>query len=158
MKDPLVLLVDDDEDFLHMVRRALRREPFQADVRLMTSGAEALRFLGLAGNGSSTPPPPNLVAVFVDLDMPGVTGWEILRRVRGNVDTRDLPVVMVSSSARTLDVRHSYDLGANSYLVKEFDPTEPGRFLMRAIRYWCELNRVAGWAPGAASHPAGRPS
>ena len=158
MKDPLVLLVDDDEDFLHIARRAIRREQFPVDVRTMGSGAEALRFLGLAANGHGTPPPPNLVVAFVDLDMPFVTGWEVLRWVRQNVETHDLPVVMVSSSARTLDVRHSYDLGANSYLVKQFDPTEPGHFLARAIRYWCELNRVAGWAPGTESYTAGTSS
>jgi two-component system response regulator len=151
MKDPVVLLVDDDEDFLHIARRAISRAQIQADVRAMTSGTEALRFLGLTADAGSSNPPPNLVVVFVDLDMPLVTGWEILRRVRANTITRDLPVVVVSSSARPLDMRHSYDLGANSYLVKQFDPAEPGRYVARAIRYWCELNRVPGWRPGADS-------
>lgn len=156
MKDPVILLVDDDEDFLHIARRAISREKLTADVVVLGSGVDALRYLGLAGNGGSSVPPANLIAVFVDLDMPTVTGWEILRRMRSNSDTHDIPVVVVSSSARALDMRHSYDLGANSYLVKQFDAVEPGHYLTRAIRYWCELNRVPGWAPGSEPQAAGR--
>lgn len=146
--EPLVLLVDDDEDFLHIARRALRRDPVNAEVRLLPGGAEALRALGLAGDGGPSEPPGNLVALFLDLDMPRVSGWEILGRVREDARTRDLPVVVVSSSAHVDDVRRSYELGANSYVVKQYDPVGPGRYLTRAIRYWVELNRVCGRAPG----------
>lgn len=145
---PLVLLVDDDEDFLHIARRALQRAPVKAEVRLLPDGGQALRVLGLAGDGEASGPPRNLVALFVDLDMPLVNGWEILGRVREDPRTHDLPVVVVSSSSRVDDVRRSYELGANSYMVKQFDPAGPGRYLATAIHYWVELNRAPGWAPG----------
>lgn len=144
--DPLVLLVDDDVEFLETAKGAIGRMGIRADVRFLHDGSEALRLLGLeSGRGG---PPSNLVAVFADLDMPSVTGWEILRRVRANPLTRQLPVVIVSSTARAEDVRTSYDLGASSYLVKHFELREPGDCLARAVRYWCELNRVP-WAPSA---------
>jgi CheY-like chemotaxis protein len=148
---PLILLVDDDEDFLHIARRALDRDPVGADVRLLPGGAEALRVLGLGGDGDSAGPPDNLVALFVDLEMPLVSGWELLARVRRDTRTHDLPVVVVSSSSRAEDVRRSYELGANSYVVKQFDSEGPGRFLTRAIRYWVELNRASGWEPRSGS-------
>jgi two-component system response regulator len=144
--EPLVLLVDDDPDFLEVAKGAIARMDLRADVRYLNDSAEALRMIGIgAGRGG---PPENLVAVFADLDMPGITGWDILRRVRANPLTRQLPVVIVSSSTRPEDVKASYDLGASSYLVKHFELREPGDYLARAVRYWCEQNRVP-WAPGA---------
>jgi CheY-like chemotaxis protein len=145
---PLVLLVDDDEDFLHIARRALKRDPVEADVRLLPGGTEALSELGLDGRAAAAGPPENLVALFVDLDMPSVNGWEVLERVRADARTRNLPVVVVSSSTRTDDVNRSYELGANSYVVKQIDPEGPGRYLTRAIRYWAVVNRAAGTAAG----------
>lgn len=145
---PLVLLVDDDEDFLHIARRALRRDPVEAEVRLLPGGTEALSALGLDGLAAAAGPPDNLVALFVDLDMPLVNGWEILERVRADARTRTLPVVVVSSSSRTDDVVRSYELGANSYVVKQIDPDGPGRYLARAIRYWSELNRSSAAVAG----------
>jgi two-component system response regulator len=154
MTKPVILLVDDDDDFLEIAERAIRREEVRALVQVVRNGDEALQFLGLARPEEAVGPPANLVAVFLDLDMPRVTGWDVLDRVRSDARTRELPVVVVSSSARREDVRRSYDLGANSYVVKHFDPAGPGRYLARAIRYWSELNRVPGWAPGA-NHEAG---
>ena len=141
MNLPVVLLVDDDEDYLHIASRAIQREQVRADIRVMKSGQEALDYLRLeAAPGESRP--THLVAAFVDLNLPGVNGWEILRRIRADERLRELPVIVVSSSARASDVRQSYDLGANSYVVKRYDPSGPGRYLARAIRYWTELNSV----------------
>jgi two-component system response regulator len=144
---PLVLFVDDDEGFLDLAKRAVARSGVPTEARCFRDGEDALRFLGLRSGWVG--PPENLVAVFADLKLPGVTGWEILRRVRDNVMTRRLPVVIVSASGRPDDVRLSYELGANSYLVKHPDPDAPARRLREAICYWCESNRVP-WTSGAA--------
>jgi CheY-like chemotaxis protein len=141
MSLPVVLLVDDDEDYLLIAGRAIEREEVRADIRVLKSGQEVLAYLGLDGSETDARP-PNLVAAFVDLNLPGVNGWELLRRIRADERLRELPVIVVSSSARASDVRRSYDLGANSYVVKRYDPSGPGRYLARAIRYWTELNCV----------------
>ena len=142
MNLPVVLLVDDDEDYLHIASRAIQREQVRADIRVVRSGQEALDYLGLEQTPPGVSRPNSLVAAFVDLNLPGVNGWEILRRIRADERLRELPVIVVSSSARESDVRQSYDLGANSYVVKRYDPSGPGRYLARAIRYWTELNSV----------------
>jgi two-component system, response regulator len=141
MSQPVVLLVDDDEDYLLIAGRAIQREEVRADIRVLKSGQEVLAYLGLDGSGTDARP-ANLVAAFVDLNLPGVNGWELLRRIRADERLKELPVIVVSSSARASDVRRSYDLGANSYVVKRYDPSGPGRYLARAIRYWTELNCV----------------
>lgn len=143
-----MLLVDDDPEFLSMARRVIARERVLVDVRFVNEGAEALRLLGIASGSRGFA--ENVVAMFVDLHMPGMDGWEILRRVRSHVVTRQIPVIIVSSSSDEDDVRSSYERGANSYMVKHQHPEEPGHDLIRAIRYWSELNR-APWAPGAVA-------
>ena len=143
MSLPVILLVDDDEDYLLIAGRAIQREEVRADIRVLKNGQEVLAYLGLDGSGTDPDArPANLVAAFVDLNLPGLNGWELLRRIRADERLRELPVIVVSSSARASDVRQSYDLGANSYVVKRYDPSGPGRYLARAIRYWTELNCV----------------
>lgn len=136
---PGILVVDNDEDHLFVARRALERSQLQADVRMARDGAAALRLLGLVPEAHEPPPAP-VVVVMLDLRMPGVSGWEVLRRIRESERTRRIPVVVVSSSDRPDDVLHSYALGANSYVVKRYQADQPGGYLAEAARYWVELN------------------
>jgi two-component system response regulator len=142
--DRRILLVEDNRSDEAIALRALDRIGLGDCVDVARDGQEALvRLLlddatddGVArGDG-----PPRVV--FLDLKMPRVDGWEVLRRIRQNGHTRDLPVVVVSASDRPADVRRSYELGANSFLVKRFDAREPGRYLADAARYWLELNEA----------------
>jgi CheY-like chemotaxis protein len=70
-----------------------------------------------------------------------LNGWDVLRCLRSHVRTEEVPVVMVSSSDRESDIRESYRLGANSFLVKQYQRERPGQYLADAARYWLELNR-----------------
>ncbi len=148
MTSQTILLVDDDPDYVHIAERAIRRENLMVHVEIARNGAEALEKLGLAADRAAEVEPP--AAVFLDLNLPGVDGLEVLCRVRADARLSRLPIVIISSSARERDVMRSYDLGANSYVVKQFDPGGPGRYIARAMRYWLELNRVA--APHSGAH------
>jgi CheY-like chemotaxis protein len=139
---PGVLVVDDDEDHLFVARRALERSNLQADLCIARDGADALRLLGLLPEPADPLPSTRIVVVMLDLRMPGLSGWEVLRRVRDTDRTRHLPVVVVSSSDRADDVQRSYMLGANSYVVKRFQADQPGAYLAEAARYWIELNEL----------------
>lgn len=145
-----ILLVDDDDDYLAIVKRAIQNEHLAADVIVARSGTEALERLGLL-SGRAASPDKEFAVLFVDLNLPGVDGSEVLRRVRADERLRRLPVVIVSSSSRAEDVTRCYDLGANSYVVKRFDSSGPGRYVARAMNYWLDLNRAPG--PAAASAP-----
>lgn len=139
---PLLLLVDDDPDDVTIALRAIRRAGLPVEVQTLGDGREALEALNLAENGSAGRAPLVPQVIFLDLRMPQVDGFEVLRRLRGAAQTRSIPVVVVSSSERPEDVRRSYALGANSYLVKRFDGRDPGGWLAEAVRYWIELNQV----------------
>lgn len=139
-RPPAILLVDDDEDHLYVARRAIARAELPAEIRVASDGSEALRELGL--DPEVPEPPPPIAVVLLDVGLPGLSGWDVLKRIRESERTRRIPVVMVSSSSRPEDVRRSYELGANSYLVKRHDRTRPGGYLAEAAHYWVDLNEA----------------
>ena len=140
--EPILLLIEDDLDHVDVTARALRRAGLAVRLCVVRDGKEALDLLGLEevdkeGDFAALPR-----AVFLDLKMPRIDGWEVLRRIRESPRTARIPVIVVSESDRPEDVRLSYALGANSYLLKRFDPRGPGTYLAEAARYWIELNQV----------------
>lgn len=135
-----VLLVEDDRDEIDVALRALGRSGIAAKVEIARDGHEALESLGLEPDDAEPVPTPDVV--FLDLRMPRVDGFEVLRRVRADPRTADLPVVVLSRSDRVEDVKRSYALGANSVLVKRLDSRGPGAYFAEAVRYWLELNRA----------------
>lgn len=135
-----ILLVDDNPDDRIFALRALKREGLGERVLTARDGIEALAALGIEPEDPSRPRPR---VVFLDLRMPRMDGWEVLRRIRANPRTARLPVVVVSSSDRPEDVDRSYDLGANSFLLKHEDTRRPGRNLAEAAHYWIDLNHAS---------------
>jgi CheY-like chemotaxis protein len=113
---PPVLIVDDSDDelfhFKHMLRKAGVMNPCHAVI-----GAESLFVLLSSslepGRGSERP-----LACFVDLEMAGVDGFEVLRWIRGQSAFDSLPVIMLSVSGDVRDIRKSAKLGAQCYLTK----------------------------------------
>lgn len=140
MRDrPAILLVEDDRDEIAVALRALDRAGLDAPVAIAHDGVEALEVLGLESS-AETPEPPRVV--FLDLKMPRIDGWEVLKRIREHPRTSDVPVVVLSSSDRKEDIARSYALGANSFLLKRFDRRGPGSYFAEAARYWLDLNRT----------------
>lgn len=150
---PTVLLVENDRDDVDIALRALERSGLDAQVEVARDGLEALEALGLETAAASAPPPR---VVFLDLKMPRVDGWEVLDRMRDEPGTAVIPVVVLSSSDREADVQRSYELGANSFLLKRFDPRGPGTYIAEAARYWLDLNQAPPVRRSGA--PAGRSS
>lgn len=147
-EDAAILLVEDDRNEVDVALRAIRRAGLHAPVEVARDGQAALEVLGLEPNpsvGEALRPR----VVFLDLKLPRVDGWEVLRRLRQHPETAALPVVVVSSSDEHDDVRRAYALGANSFVVKRFDRRGPGRYFAEAARYWLELNHAEPRGGGA---------
>ena len=102
-----VLVVEDDADLVALLRRWLEREGHQ--VEHAADGVAALEALAWA-------PLPHLV--LLDVMLPKLDGFAVLQKIRGSPRTRDLPVVMVSSFSRDVDVARGRELGAGDYIVK----------------------------------------
>jgi CheY-like chemotaxis protein len=139
MEDPKadVLLVEDDSNDVAVALRALQRHSLGTRVKVLRDGAELLDYL----EQSERSDPPKLI--LLDLKMPRLDGRAALRELRTRDTTRHVPVVVVSSSSQQRDVRDCYELGANSFVVKQFDPYAPGEYLVSTVRYWLDMNEVA---------------
>jgi CheY-like chemotaxis protein len=108
----LVLVADDDEDILNLVRAALERAGH--DVVAVVDGAQALAAVRARR--------PDLVVL--DITMPELDGLEVLRRLRADAETRALPVVLLSAQAQEADVERGFATGASAYVKKPFSPRE----------------------------------
>jgi CheY-like chemotaxis protein len=132
-----ILLVEDNPDDEALTLLALREHHLADDVVVVRDGAEALAFFyetTRAGDGHL----PELV--LLDLNLPKVDGFQVLKILREDPHTRRLPVVVLSSSSEERDVAHSYDLGANSYVRKPVDFTEFSEAVRQLGIYWLGLN------------------
>lgn len=113
-----ILLVEDSQDDLDMTIRALRKANLANHIQVARDGAEALEFIFGEGAhiGRKIENGPKLI--LLDLKLPKVDGFEVLRRVKGDPRTKLIPVVILTSSKEQRDVVESYHLGVNSYIVK----------------------------------------
>lgn len=138
MNDVPILLVEDNADEVEVALRAMRKAAIDAPIEVARDGQAALERLGVEVSTSGPTLHPRVV--FLDLKLPRVDGWEVLRRLREHPATASVPVVVVSSSDDHDDIRRCYELGANSYVVKRMDDG-PGRYFAEAAHYWLELNQ-----------------
>lgn len=110
-----IVLIEDSEEDYAVFRRAMRR--FHSEVKIVRySDGEA--FLD-ALRGKNLPAPP--VVIVLDLNLPALTGQDVLREIRSDAETRGLPVIVLTTSANPKDVRESYDLNVGGYIVKQGD-------------------------------------
>jgi CheY-like chemotaxis protein len=139
-----LLVVEDDPQDLELALRALRKAKVANDIEVARDGAEALDFIFCEGSRASRKFDGGPRLVLLDLKLPKVDGLEVLRRIKGDLRTRSMPVVVLTSSREQSDVSESYRLGANSYIVK------PVNFegFMAAVHelgmYWLLLNKSPG--------------
>jgi CheY-like chemotaxis protein len=110
-----VLVVEDDADDRELLMRQLRKSGMDSHVRFISNGQEALEFLTGSGRTKSI---EELIAVFLDLKLPGLSGLELLRRVRVQEELRKLPVIVMTSSNDPNDLEECRRLKVTNYVSK----------------------------------------
>jgi two-component system response regulator len=135
-----ILLVEDSPSDAAMVLAALGEKGRIANCpHVVQDGEEAMAFLRRRAPYRHAPRPDLMV---LDLNLPRMDGHQVLRDVRADPDLREIPIVVLTTSANEVDVSTSYELGANAYVVK---PIEYVDFLaaMRKIEdFWLQLVRL----------------
>lgn len=113
-----MLLVEDNDDDVFLMRRALKSAGISNPIFVAESGQQAVDYLSGAGVYHDRSKYPMPVVVFLDLKLPLISGHEVLAWIRSQRQLESLLVVVLTSSNEPSDVRRSYSLGANSYLMK----------------------------------------
>jgi two-component system, response regulator len=135
-----ILLVEDNPNDVELALHALKRNNLANRVHVVRDGAEALEYLFRNGQYADLPAHAVPKVVLLDLKLPLVDGIEVLRRVKGNPATRAIPVVVLTSSKEERDLVESYQLGANSYIVKPVDFSQFTDAVRELGMYWVLLN------------------
>jgi len=145
--NPIILLVEDEENDVFLMRRAFAKTSFQVDLRVATDGREALRYLYGEGKYADRERHPLPCLTLLDLNLPYVHGLDVLKQIREEPDLRKLIVVVLTSSLADSDIEQAYDLGANSYLTKP-NALEGFQDLAEDIgHYWLRRNKIAASLP-----------
>lgn len=124
-----------------MTLRALRKANLANRIQVARDGAEALEFIFGEGThaGRNIGQVPRVI--LLDLKLPKVDGFEVLRRLKGNSHTKTIPVVALTSSREQCDLVQSYNLGVNSYIVKPVSFDGFARAIQELGAYWLLLNQ-----------------
>ncbi|MEE9353780.1 MAG: response regulator [Candidatus Thorarchaeota archaeon] len=133
-KKSLILLVEDDLDHVELTLRVLKELKVEHEIVVARDGAQALDFL-LGGNMSVQP-----TLILLDLNMPKINGLDVLKRIRSEESTKRIPVVILTASREDKDIVDSYNLGANSYIIKPVDYEQFTIAVEQLGLYWLQLN------------------
>jgi CheY-like chemotaxis protein len=134
-----LLVVEDDPADLELTLRALQELRLANPVQVARDGVEALEYIFGTTSGCPVRRPR---AILLDLKLPKVGGLEVLERLKRNDATRDIPVIVMTSSREAPDLKRAYELGANSYLCKPVDFNAFVGVVRNAGMYWLLLNET----------------
>ncbi len=136
-----VLYVEDEPQDREFTLRELARRIQLERIAVARDGEEALDFLfgEKSQNGRSL---DSLKLVLLDLKLPKVDGIEVLREIRSRLETKLLPVVVMTSSAEERDLTTCYRLGANSYVQKPVSFERFQQVVQTLGLYWVEINQI----------------
>jgi CheY-like chemotaxis protein len=138
-----ILIVEDNHEDAELAIRALKKNHLANNLIHVIDGAEALDFLFAQGaySGRDINNVPKLI--LLDLKMPKINGLEVLQKLKSNALTKSIPVVILTSSAEDPDIKKSYELGANSYIVKPVEFNNFAKTITDLGMYWMVINRVS---------------
>jgi two-component system response regulator len=136
-----ILLAEDNPQDLQLTLRALTKAKLTNRIQVARDGEEALQFIFCEGPHAGRKTDHRLKVILLDLKLPKIDGLEVLRRLKGNPITRDIPVVILTSSKEQQDVVESYHLGVNSYIVKPVNFDRFAAAVQQLGLYWLLLNQ-----------------
>jgi CheY-like chemotaxis protein len=120
-EQPTILLAEDREDDIILIQRAFKKASLADPLMVVRDGEEALHYLSGEGPFSNRQKYPIPTLLLLDLHLPLVDGFEVLRWIKAQPEVKELPVIVLTLSDRIRDVNEAYALGAHSFFVKTTD-------------------------------------
>ncbi len=131
--DLAVLLVEDRADDIELTLRAFKKGNIANPIVVKEDAVSALAYLTDAEKSAPA-------IILLDINLPGMSGLELLKRIRQSPKTKRTPVIMMTSSSQDEDVIKAYDDGANSYIRKPINTTEFNALVVQLGMYWLATN------------------
>jgi CheY-like chemotaxis protein len=138
-----VLLIEDNPSDEKLTLRAFKRANIANEVDVVRDGAEALEYLFATGKYAGRDKSALPTVTLLDLNLPRISGLEVLRRIRAEELTKHMPVVILTSSKEDEDIARGYELGANAYVRKPVDFMEFVHAAQTLGLFWLLLNEPA---------------
>ncbi len=135
-----ILLIEDNPNDAELAIRALTKNKIKNKLIHLNDGEIALEFLFGTGRYEGRDVLKKPKVILLDLKMPKVGGIELLKKIKANDNTKNIPVVVLTSSKENPDIKQSYALGANSYIVKPVDFDNFIKAVSDIGFYWMILN------------------
>lgn len=137
-----ILLVEDNASDAEMTIRALKQNKLANNLLHVKDGAQALDFIFCEGDHTQRSIESQPKVIMLDLKMPKVNGLEVLARIKSDPRTREIPVVVLTSSKEDPDIKKCYELGVNSYVVKPVEFEDFYKAVSDLGLYWMIVNQT----------------
>jgi CheY-like chemotaxis protein len=134
-----ILLVEDNPGDIRLTQETARETKVFSNMHVVTNGLDAMAFLHREGRFGDVPRPD---LILLDLNMPGMDGREVLRRVKSDATLRRIPVVIVTSSQAEEDVLRAYNLQANCYVTKPVDLDQFIKVVKNIESFWLTIVKL----------------
>jgi CheY-like chemotaxis protein len=112
-----IVMIEDDEGHARLIEKNIRRAGVSNDIMPFANGTDALAYL-LGPDGSGSVSAGRQLLILLDLNLPDMTGIDILQKLKENAHTRRSPVVVLTTTDDSREIQRCYDLGANVYITK----------------------------------------
>jgi len=115
-----IIMIEDDEGHARLIEKNIRRAGVSNQIMPFTDGTSALNYL-MGADGTGEVSSGRQLLILLDLNLPDMTGVDILEKVKANEHTRRSPVVVLTTTDDQREIQRCYDLGANVYITKPVD-------------------------------------
>lgn len=135
-KRTIVIIAEDDSDDRLLIKDAVQQACHNVTIKFVLDGAELLDYLYHRGEYSDPAGSPQPELVLLDLNMPKVSGLEVLAQIKRDPALRSIPVVMLTTSRSSEHVARSYELGGNGFITKPSSFSELVSIMGTLNQYW----------------------
>jgi two-component system response regulator len=137
-----ILLVEDNPHDIELTLHALKTANLANSIHVARDGVEALEFLFGAEPSTDQEIPEKPKLILLDLKLPRLDGHEVLKRIKNDPRTCGIPAVVLTSSSEERDVMQTYEMGANSYIIKPVDFEQFTDAIRDIGKYWLVINHA----------------
>lgn len=139
MKKAHLLLVEDNEGDILLIKEALESRRYVNEITILKNGSEALDFLMKKGMYSKAERPS---LILLDINLPRLSGHELLAKIKSSKELKRIPVVILTTSSSNRDIQESYQNQANCYIQKPVDANDFEKVILEIEKFWFSVASI----------------